>query len=348
MPATAPSTPMLLSEHAKQSGSAAAMKFAKSIYTGGDSPLKHLKFVTDPALDRTVHQVTNDHLGTVNYGKLDEQMAETRSSSRKVRRSVYLTSNMISVDKRLLRAWNAGKLGGPQPVQKEFNSYAATMKNDIGYRFIVNNPITGEPDFEAGLWYQLQSANVASFDIHADMILDATSGADMSPTGGSAAKAMAVIEKIDELQYRMKLDDVGWDPIILMDPLTKRRMRFLLAVGGLFDQRTDQFNNTITTLNGIDIVETGVLASSATTGATATKIISTTETAAGTALTGSYYTSIYIVNRAALDCWQFNVMEPERLPDNGNFHEWALNWGMGYVPTSDRAYGRIFNIKVQE
>lgn len=343
MPASAPSTPLLLSEHAKQSGSKTAAKFALSIYTGGDSPLKHLKFRTDPSFDKTAHQVTNDNLGTFNYGKLDEQPAETRGSSRKVQRSLYLTSNMISVDRRLLKAWRAGKVGGPDPIQSEFDKYATLMKNDVGYRFIVNNPITGETDFEAGLWYQLQSANVANYNIHSDMILSAGSGVDITPATGTAANAMKVVEKIDELEYRMKIADGGWDPILLMDPLTLRRMRFLFAVSGLFDQRTDQFGNKITTLNGIDIVTTGVLST-----ATTTKVISTVENAAGTALTGGTWTSIYMINRAALDCWQFEVMDPEKLPDNGNFHEWLLNWGMGYLPLTDRPYGRIYNIEVTD
>ena len=347
MPASAPSSPMLLSEHAKEA-SAAAKKFALSIYTGGDSVLRSLKFKTDSAFSKSVQQVTNDNLGTVNFGQLDEQPAETRSDSRKVSRSVYLTSDMISVDRRLLRAWRDGNVAGGDPIQRQFDSYAATLKSTVGYRFIVNNPVSGEVDFEAGLWHQLNSsANREKYDIHSDMNRYAGNGGtplDLTPGSGTAANAMKALEHIRILKHQMTLSGGSTSGIkMVMDFKTRLRIQTLFSASSLFDQRKDQYDNTISSLDGMDIIETGVLASTP-----STEIISTVETDAGTALTGGKSTSVYLINTDTLWCWQPNVMEPEKLPDNGNFHEWLLNWGMGYLPLTDRAFGRVYGIEVTD
>lgn len=340
MPGTAPSSPLLLSEHAKSVNSKAAMKFAHSIFTGGDSILKHLKFRTDSKLSMMSQQVRNSNLGTVNYGQLDEQPAETRSDSTIISRSVYYTSNMIAVDRRLLKSWNDGNVAGPNPIDREFENYAVNLKSDVGYRFFVNNQVTGEQDFEQGLWNQLQPSAVHA-DLHSSDVLVNGASVDITYSSGALAGAVRVVELIDQLKYQLTTTGGKADFVLAMAPLTKRRLRALFTSGRLFDVRKDQFGNDITSLNGIDIIETGVLASDG-----STEVISTVETAAGTALTGSTFTSIYLVNRAAIDVWQPNVMKPEKLPDNGNFHEWLLNWGMGYIPLNDRPYGRIYGVEV--
>lgn len=341
MPGPPGSSPMLLSEYARQTGSL-AMKFVDSVMQTPNL-LTKFQFVTDPSLDKTITQIKNSGLGTVNWSKPNEQAAPTRHSTRNVPGSIHFIADYIQADKRLIRAWRKNKGSMPDPVEQAFDAYTAAKNIDVNTKLFLNNQVSGDPDAPLGFWYQLQSAATLADNYLSDQMLLNPSVIDLTPTNGTAANAMKAVEQWDKMMFRMGAK--GKKSVkIVCDSELLRRMKTLLGIGRIFSESQNQFDQTITMYNGAEIIEMGYQSDGS------TPIISIAENVGGTALTGDKHTSTYIIDTdpKRLFCWQDKVMEPEALPDEGIFKQWMMDWGFGYLYANDRTIGRITGFKVQD
>ena len=169
---------------------------------------------------------------------------------------------------------------------------------------------------------------------------------DLSQSGTTQATANKFLELLDQLLWSVDSPE-GTGVVIYMNEVMKRRFAFALRAmgtsGGL-SVMTDQFNRTIEMYKGAIIREPGYKADQS------TRIITTTETADGTADTSSTFTSIYAVNYDVdhFSGWQF---EPPNVQDlgliyNGAIYRTLIDWAVGYSSASTRSIGRLYDIKI--
>ncbi len=353
MPIAINSTAVPLHEHARQTG-ALAMKFVSSVY-GEDGVLKHLNFKTDASLDKSATQYKNAGLPTINYRKVNEQTVATVGYTKKVTASASIASNVIPIDRKVLASWRKNGTG-PDPIKQQFDMYGRALQIDSSTKFFNNDPtgsgassyITSDADAPTGLWFRTQpSASTLPlpdfYDLSSQIVVDAgegSTGPDLSGTP-TAANAMKTLAMIEETLQRMP-GGPNKPRKAFMDFKTMRQLKLGLGTSQLFSVDKDQFGRSVTRFYGCELIPLGTMADGS------TRIISVTENAGGTALTGSTYTSIYFIDPDP-DCfyvWQTNSMVPEKQAVAGTQEEYMVDWAWGFMPINDRAIARLYNIKI--
>jgi hypothetical protein len=131
-----------------------------------------------------------------------------------------------------------------------------------------------------------------------------------------------------------------------MNEVMKRRINFILRLmgtsGGL-DITKDQFDRTIQMYKGAILRDPGYKSDQA------TRILTSTETAAG-ADGSSNYGSIYAVNYSTdhFFGWQFSEPNVQDLGliNNGVIYRTLIDWAVGLMNASTRSIGRLYDIKL--
>lgn len=214
---------------------------------------------------------------------------------------------------------------------------------DVNYKFIHNDHITGDLNAPVGLQYRI--ANGGTFGVRPENSIDA-GGVDLSHSGITALSANSFIEYLDQLLWSVDSPE-GTGVTLYMNEVMKRRFAFAIremGTTGGFDITRDQFNRVVQMYKGAIVRDIGYKADQA------TRIITTTELANGTAQTGGTFTSIYAVNYSTdhFFGWQF---EPPNVRDlgliyNGVIYRTLIDWAVGLVNASTRSIARLYDIKL--
>lgn len=279
------------------------------------------------------------NLPTVNWSQLNAEGVTTKGTPTQYQEQAYIIRNYIDVDKFLVEEEN--RIVDPRAVQSE--AYLKALTYDINYKFFQNNHVTGDANAPVGIRWRID--NGGTFGVRSENKIDA-SGVDLSQSGTTQSTANKFIELLDQLLWSVDSPE-GTGVILYMNEVMKRRFAFALRAmgtsGGL-NVMTDQFNRTIEMYKGAIIRDPGYKSDQS------TRIITTTETADGTADTSSTYTSIYAVNYDTdhFSGWQF---EPPNVQDlglinNGAIYRTLIDWAVGYNSASTRSVGRLYDIKL--
>ena len=344
MPGTTPSSPMLLSEWAKRSGSAQAMKLVDCIYRG-DSPLKFAEMVTSTRLVKSVAQNHNSALPTNQFWRnLNEQAPEARSGSRLVTAPMHLLAATMSVDAAVYDDWMAHPTEEGDPFDAEYKRTSAKIGFDFDTCFFLNDRTdsgVNSSKAPAGLWYRLQNSasRLAEYQHNSQCVIDG-GGLDITLATGTAANALRVLELMRRLATKMGSAKSKKLCFFANDQVW-RNLDTLLATGTFYKTTDNQFEQTMTTYMGWKLIDVLKQADGS------TDIIPLVENAAGTALSGGSFTSIYAVDfdPDKTHFWQRKTLKPEKLARNGVFYEALIDYGVGWLNASDRGQGRVFNVK---
>jgi len=279
------------------------------------------------------------NLPTVNWSQINAEGVTTRGVPTAYQEQAYILRNYIDVDKFIVEDVNA--ITDPRALQSE--AYLKALTYDFNYQFFKNDHISGNQNAPVGLRYRID--NGGTFGVRPENKIDAL-GVVLSQAAATQASSNAFLEYLDQLLWSVDAPD-GTGVVLYMNEVMKRRLNYalrLMGTSGGLDITQDQFNRTIASYKGAIIRDPGYKADQA------TRIITTTELANGTADTGSTYTSIYAVNYGTdhFYGWQFGPPNVEDLGliYNGAIYRTLIDWAIGLVNASTRSIGRLYDIKL--
>lgn len=279
------------------------------------------------------------NLPTVNWSQLNAEGVSTKGTPTPYQEQVFILRNYIDVDKYIVEEENS--IVDQRSAQT--GAYMKALSYDMNYKFIHNDHVTGDINAPVGLQYRI--ANGGTFGVRSENLIDAA-GVDLSHSGMTVLTANTFLEWLDQLLWSVDSPE-GTGVTLYMNEVMKRRFAFAvreMGTSGGFSVMQDQFGRTIQMYKGAIVRDIGYKADQA------TRIITTTETAAGTAQTGSTFTSIYAVNYDTEHFfgWQF---EPPNVQDlglinNGVIYRTLVDWAVGLVNASTRSIARLYDIKL--
>lgn len=279
------------------------------------------------------------NLPSVNWSQLNAEGVTTKGTPTAYQEQAYIIRNYIDVDKFLVEEENA--IVDPRSVQTE--AYLKALTYDLNNKFFKNDHVTGDVNAPVGLRFRID--NGSTFGVRSENKIDA-GGVDLSQASATQATANKFIELLDQLLWSVD-SPTGQGVVLYMNEVMRRRFAFamrLMGTSGGFDITHDQFNRTVEMYKGATIRDPGYKADQA------TRIITTTELANGTADTGGTYTSVYAVNYDTdhFSGWQFG---PPNVQDlgliyNGAIYRTLIDWAVGYNNASTRSIGRLYDIKL--
>ena len=279
------------------------------------------------------------NLPTVNWSPLNAEGVTTKGTPTPYQEQAYIIRNYIDVDKFLVEDENA--ITDPRATQSE--AFLKALTYDMNYKFFKNDHLTGNINAPLGLRYRID--NGGTYGVRPENKIDA-GGVNLAQSGITSASANAFLEFLDQLLWSVDSPD-GTGVILYMNEVMKRRFNFALrtmGTNGGFSIVQDQFNRTVEMYKGAVIRDPGYQIDQA------TRIITTTELANGSADTGGTYTSIYAVNYSTdhFHGWEFN---PPNVQDlgliyNGAVYRTLIDWAVGFINDSTRSIGRLYDIKL--
>lgn len=279
------------------------------------------------------------NLPTVNWSPLNAEGVTTKGTPTSYQEQAYLIRNYIDVDKFLVEDENA--ITDPRATQVA--AYLQSLTYDFNTKFFNNDHVTGDSNSFVGLRYRV--ANGGVYGVRPENSIDA-GGVNLATGTMTSATINSFLEYLDQLLWSVDSPD-GTGVVLYMNEVMKRRfataMRSLGTSGG-FSIMQDQFGRSVTQYKGAVIRDPGYMQDQQ------TRIISTTENAAGTANTGGTFSSVYAVNFGVdhFHGWQFNDINVQDLGliYNGVIYRTLIDWAVGLMNSSNRSIGRLFDIKL--
>lgn len=328
---------LTLADHALISNDPRIAAVVFSLHRTG-SVLQDIPIMTRPTLKVNGARFRNGQLATTNWRKINEEPAVAKSTPEQFSESVYILSNNIDTDTKLLLDENA--IEDPRSLQ--FRAWLEGVVYDINDKFINNNDVTGDEDAPIGIRHRLD--NPDDWGVESALKV-AGGGVDMTQATMTSSTANNFIEFVQQLFDEMGAPD-GDGIVLYMDELMKRRWEFsirLLGAGAGWNMTTDAFDRAITRYKNAVIRVIGRKSDGT------TKIMTVTETVAGVDGADNH-TSIYAVRygEGYGMGWQ---MEPLFVNDlgilnNGVIYRINMDWAFGTIYTSTYSLARLHGIKV--
>lgn len=280
------------------------------------------------------------NLPTVNWGAINSDPVTTIGTPTPYQEQAYILRNSIDVDKIYVDDENA--IANPRTTQ--LSAYLKSATYDFNYKFVNNNHVTGDSNSFVGLRYRLD--NPATYGVWSSAKIDA-GGVDLSTAGLTASTANAFLEYLDQLIWSVDGGTTGQGVVLYMNEVMARRINRALRImgtsGGL-EITKDQFDRTITKYKDAVIKDIGYKSDQA------TRIITTTETANGSADTGGTFTSIYAAHfdTEHLFGWQYEPIKATDLGllNNGVIYRTLIDWAGGLMMPNIRSIGRLYDVKL--
>jgi hypothetical protein len=298
------------------------------------------------------------NLPTVNWRALNAEGVSVHGQPTPYQEQCYFMTNYVDVDKYIVQDQN--QIVDPRSTQTAIVLKALTY--DLNFKYFKNaHDGTGDANAPVGLRARIDDAASANkFGVRPENKIDCLgAAADLSQAGLTAKTAGAFFEMLDLLLWSVDADNGSPGVVLYMNDYMRRRihfaLRFMGTSGGL-DQTRDQFDRIIYTYKGAVIRDPGVKADQTTRiiagNAIAAGSGSVGETAAGVDSTGASanFTSIYAVNHGTdhFFGWQFGPFNVQDLGliNNGVIYRTLIDWGVGFMNTSTRSIGRLYDIKI--
>lgn len=279
------------------------------------------------------------NLPTVNWAPLNSEGVTTKGTPTSYQEQLYMIRNYIDVDKMFVEEENA--IVDPRATQ--VGAYLKALTYDFNYKFLKNDHITGDTNSIVGLRARID--NGGTFGVRPENKIDGA-GVDLTLAGMTQATANKFLVLLDRLLW--SVDSPQGNGVVLYGNEVFQR-QFAAAVrtmgtSGGFTTMQDQFNRTIQMYKGAVLRDPGYKADQS------TRIITTTETANGTADTGGTFTSVYAANYGTdhLYGWQFGDLNVQDLGliNNGVIYRTFIDWAIGIMNASTRSIARLYDIKI--
>lgn len=277
----------------------------------------------------SVEFVRTKTLPTITARNIGESMTESKGILEPMSEQVSVLSAYIDVAREYVKATNT--MGNIRAEQTKMFSKALAYKfNDM---FINGNPAS-TPKEMTGLWYRLVNDFAAAQSVSAGSI-------DVSPDSATLTAASGILmDKLNELVYAV---DGHTADMILVNKTLYLRILAGIRIAGLWATTKDAFGRELPTFNGIPIIDIGNA------GDQTTAIITDTELAAGTAVTGSTFTSAYALRMGDGYVKGFQE-EPVDVVDvglleSGIAYRTHINWPIGIYIPNPRAVARLYAIQ---
>ncbi len=297
------------------------------------------------------------NLPTITWRPLNSEGVSVHAQPTPYQEQAFIMTNYVDLDKYIVRDKNA--ITDPRANQAKIVLKALTY--DINFKYFKNDHVIGDTNAPVGIRARIDdAASLNRWGVRPENKIDCGgAAADLSLTGLTAAKAGAFLEMLDLLLWSVDSPE-GQGVILYMNDYVRRRfhnaLRTMGTSGGL-DQSRDQFNRVIYQYKGATIRDPGVKADQTTRiiagNAIAAGTGSVGETSAGVDSTGASanFTSIYAVNYGTdhFFGWQFDDgpnVEDLGLINNGVIFRTLIDWGVGFMNSSTRSLGRLFDIKI--
>lgn len=327
-----------LSEYAMMSNDPLVKKITMSLLVNG-AVLADIPFFNKKTLFANGVR-WEGNLPSVTWNRLNAGTTVTKGKPSAYQEQVFLVRNAIDVDVKILEDVN--RIVDPRVTQLE--AYLQSLSYDFNDKFINNDHLSGDAQAPVGLRSRLD--NPTTYGVATELKIDGA-GVDLS-TAMTAASANSFIEVLQQA-----LDFLGspeGDGVVLyMNDLLKRRFERavrVLGAGAGFAMVRDAFDRSIAMYKNARIVDIGRKSDQT------TKIITSTETAAGAA-GSSTFTSLYAVKygEAYFAGWQFDplgqsINDLGLIGNDGTVSRILIDWAVGFLPQHTRCMSRIYNIKV--
>jgi hypothetical protein len=289
------------------------------------------------------------NLPTVNWAPINSEGVTTKGTPTPYAEQLYTIRNYIDVDKLLVRAENS--IVNPRASQEE--AYLKAVTYDFNYKFFQNNHITGDVNAPVGLAYRI--ANGGTYGVRPENSIDA-GGVDISASA-TQASANLFLTYLDRLLWCVD-SAIGTGVVLYLNEVAQRQFAAavrLMGTSGGFTTMKDQFDRTIPMYKGAIIRDPGYKADQVTRiipgGPVASGLLG--ENAAGTGTStsaGSIFTSVYAVNYGTdhFFGWQFEKINVQDLGliNNGVIYRTFIDWAIGFMNSSTRSIGRLFDVKL--
>lgn len=338
---------LTLSEIAMMSNSDRIKRATLDLYQSGHI-LKDSPFITSKARRLDDLRFINNTPG-VNYVGYNADPVVVKGKPTPFSYSKSIIRNLIQVDKQLRDDPNLIE----DPFAMQWRAWMWTNATDFATKFFLNQhggafSNINDPNAPIGLRAMLD--NYAAYNIPSELKIDAGGIAmTSSVTASSTAQFEATIQgAFFALSVNSGMSDMGDGYSIYMPQLLWRRWdqgTKLQGAGGGFSMTEDAYDKRVLTFNGAKIRYPGRQTDQL------TEILSTTETNTG-ASGSSDFCSVYIVKWGVdegLSCWQNDALVPSPPVLNPitrvNYNS-VIDWGIGIIPRSIRAFARIFDIQV--
>lgn len=339
--ATADTAALTLDKFASMSNDPAVSKITYSLYKTANV-LKDIPLVTKP--DNQMSGIRYiDGLPSVTWGEINRTPTVVSGKPEPYQSRAYWFRNQFQFDVRYL---NQPSLI-VDPVQSEFDAWMESLQYTVNDAFINNDPVTGNDRAVPGLKWMLANPTLAKVD--SNNLIDA-GGVVMTDAGMTSGTASNFIRLFTSALIKIGAPDgEGVTAYMNSDMMLRFEMAVrLLGAGGGFTTEKDGFDRQILKYRGVTLRDIGPSSNS---NADTARIITSTENAAGTATTGSVYTSIYFVKygEGSFSGWQTNALKPKNLgvsTENGVFVNVVVDWGFGLWIPNHRSIARLYDIKV--
>jgi hypothetical protein len=334
-------TAVNLMQYAIMSNNPAVQAITMSLIDNGSIMARDIPFATKKSLIANGVRWAGN-LPTANWSPLNAEGTTTVGTPSPFQENAYTIRNYIDVDKWLVEDENQ--------IQEPREAQAQALLKGIAYNFnnifINNNHAGGDVNAPVGIRYRLD--NAAAFGIPTANKIDAGSLDLRLATLTTAATkdgGNVLLEYLDQLLW--SVDSPQGDGVVLyMNEVMKRRLATALrALGtdGGYSIAQDNYGRTQGFFRNAQIQDTGYLADQA------TRIITTTETAAGLNGAGTF-TSIYAVNYSPghMMGWQFDTLNVQDLGliNNGVIYRTLIDWAGGLFPQHTRCMARLYDLKL--
>jgi len=277
----------------------------------------------------SVEFVRTKTLPTITARNIGETMTESKGVLEPMSESVSILSAYIDVPREYAAANNT--LGNIRAQQTKMFSKALAYKfNDM----FINGTPASNPKEMTGIWYRLVNDFAAAQSINGG-------GIDVSPDSATlTADSGKLVDFMNALNYAV---DGHMADMFLVNSTLYLRLLAGLRIAGLWATTKDAFGRELPSFNGIPIIDIGLA------GDQSTSIITDTEVAGGTALTGGTLTSMYAVKMGEDYVKGFQQegvsVKDVGLLENGIALRTHINWTIGLYIPNPRSVARVYNIQ---
>ena len=290
--------------------------------------MERLKWKKVSTLDMTMLRTKT--LPTAAWVKLGESLPAMKGTTEPYKERIYKMGGKIDVPREYTQATSVVDERANQ--ESMATEAMACSFNDA---VINGDPLTDE-DSLVGLFWRF--INLLDSGQSKD-----GGGLDISPDTSTTGWEFSILDKLDALRDLCEGNDCD---AFLMDILTKERLEAAFRKGGLLSHTVDQVGRRFMTLGdgGPLIIPMGYK------GDQSTKIIAHVENAAGTAITGATFTSIYALKFGEPYLTGFHLNDI-RVEDKGELEDGVnmrtiVDWTPGLYQIHPRAIARMYNLQV--
>lgn len=288
---------------------------------------------------------------SVPWSDVGDAVTEVSGKFERASATMYLSRAKILMDK--VYAENPQSIG--DPLDTQLKMYIKAWSHDFNAKFINNNIISGNTKSFDGL--RGRFAKRSSYGIPAELARD-LSGADMRVGSITATVANTVMRNLDEMLMVVSGGSGNYSNVVLFCNDTVmaalNHAARLMGGGAGFQTAKDAFDRQVTTYNGAQFVNPGLNYPYR----SLSRIMTNSETAAGTASTGGNFSSIFAVRfgtEADPDGyvpwfrhdWNEAVTYIPRGVNDAINEQVVIDVGASFILTDKLALGHMFNFRVK-